>query len=361
MDIIDDLPNDLKYTIKDIVIDYRNKQKFIRDNIKKHTFYIKKIFTRKKRGNFSLYVYVYIIDNFIYGNCFTDSGGYWYGVSKNIRCIPIMPFRENKKDLKKLARNMKDILNEYILYTYNICAKDFQKAYKHEYELDCTDWKKSVIDNKTCRITKKKDKLKTKDVYKGLCELWFPNLDLMESIDMLKNDNVYIHRDTDFNLEDDLYEIESYPICEPFAYRDLVMMQKKLPIIYSLLEKNDKLYSIYMKLPDDIFELIKMNKKLEDIDTKYCKIHNIHKDENLHILHTLREVFIVYDPNDIEDRETFNTKVELIFDKYGIRDACWRYNCDSGYIIAPDMRNIRYTLELYQLKIIERKKNERNS
>jgi hypothetical protein len=40
MDIIQDLPNDLKYTIKDIVIDYRNK----------HSFGIKKIFDREIRG-----------------------------------------------------------------------------------------------------------------------------------------------------------------------------------------------------------------------------------------------------------------------------------------------------------------------
>jgi hypothetical protein len=325
MDIIHKLPNDLKDTIKDIVIDYRDKQKFIKDSIKDHTFSIEKIFDRE-RGPFYLYCNMHITDNFIYASCYTQCGGYWSGWDKDIKCIPIMPFTEDKREFKKLARIIKGIFDEYIVYIYHIGKSNFTESTKCEYKLTYTDWEKSIIDNKICEITKEKDKLKTKDLYKALCELWFPNLDFMENIDMLKNADIYDNEDTQFNMEDSLHDMGSYTISDPISYSDLIMIQKELPIIYSLLEKNDKLYSTYIKLPDDIIELMRMKERFEDADNYY----KIHTDTNPS---RLCDGEIIYDADFIEDKETFNSKVEIIFDKYKIQHTGWR--ADSGYSIIP--------------------------
>jgi hypothetical protein len=338
MDIIQDLPNDLKDTIKDIVRDYKDKQKFIRDNIKKHSFYIQKKFSRETRGPFYLYCNMHITDNFIYGSCYTECGGYWSGWDKDIRCIPIMPFTEDKREFKKMARIIKGIFDEYIVYIYHRGTRNFTESTKCEYKLTYTDWEKSIINSKICDIKKKQNKLKTKDIYKSLCELWLPNLDFMESIDILKEQDVYIHEDTQFNMEDSLHDIGSYPISDPITYSDLIMIQKELPIIYSLLEKYDKLYSTYVKLPDDIIELMRMKERFEDADSNYYKIHT---DTNPS---RLCDGEIIYDANFIEDKETFNSKVEIIFDKYKIQNTGWR--ADSGYSIIPYLIEIiKYYLE----------------
>jgi hypothetical protein len=338
MDIIQDLPNDLKYTIKDIVIDYRNKQKFIKNDIKKHSFGIKKIFDREIRGSFSLATYVYIIDNFIYIDCYTNCGSYWEGGGKNIECIPIMPFTENKQELKKLARIIKDILHEYIIYTYHHGKTNFIESTKCEYKFVYTDWKQSIINKKICDIDKKQNKLKTKDVYKGLCELWFPNLDSIKNINILKDQDIYVRENTQFKLNDHVHDLGSYYIYEPFTDSDLIMMQEEFPIVYSLLEKNDKLYSIYMKLPDDIIELMKMKQRFDYVDYKYYEEHL----DTIQYISQYKE--IIYDEDYIEDKETFNSKVEMIFYKYWISDEYWRYNYDSGYIKIPDMRILRESL-----------------
>jgi hypothetical protein len=338
MDIIHKLPNDLKDTIKDIVIDYRNKQKFIRDNIKKHSFGIEKTFYRKTRCSFSLTIYLHIKDNYIYGNCYTNWGSYWKEEEKHIECIPIMPFTQNKQELKKLARIIKNILHEYIIYTYHHEKTNFKESTKCEYKFVYTDWKQSIINNKICNIEKKQNKLKTKDVYKGLCELWLPNLDFMGSINILKEQDVYIRENTQFELRDHVHDLGSYYIYEPFKYSDLIMMQKEFPIIYSLLEKNDKLYSIYIKLPDDIIELERMKERFEYVDYKYYEEHI----DTIQYISPYKE--ILYDENYIEDKDTFNSKVEMIFYKYWISDEYWRYNYESGYIKIPDMRIFRESL-----------------
>ena len=149
----------------------------------------------------------------------------WYNGCEEILCIPLAHISTN---VKRVAPIIKRVFAEYIKHLYIIGKNNFKKSKQNEYHIG--------IGNEN--ITYK----------------WLRNRILWKYLKLMKAKC----NPEEFCISDKFRDIFSIDIREPFHYTELVHIKEDYPVIYSLLEANDQLFSKYRILRHEHRELTRI-------------------------------------------------------------------------------------------------------
>jgi hypothetical protein len=222
---------------------------------------------------------------------------------------------KSKKDVPKLVKLWKSIYSEYLKYNYSSGDYSFKDPKDNWYEIQDDPTKhRKLRDRMLCNLIKKE---------------WFSENNLKPL-----NDSKY-HKYR-FQLNDSCHSMGSYDICEPYSHNDLIDIQKNLPTVYECLERNNQLWSSYIKLNPGMKKYIKyllmMDDAINDYHKKYdIPVYDLHNPE--------KNIFHGYDG--LPSPEIFNAEVEFIIKDELKLDcySCGRW-CATGYICMPELSEI---------------------
>ena len=183
-------------------------------------------FSNKGTCSFLLYFDVFIKDDLYCMNMSVSPYVAWYNGCEEISCIPLAHISTS---VKRVAPIIKRVFAEYIKHLYIIGKSNFKKSKQSEYHVEIGDDK-----------TVKNSRLRNRTLWKYL-----------KLIKAKCNHE-------EFCISDKFRDIFSIDIREPFHYTELVRIREDYPVIYSLLEANDQLFSKYRKLRHEHRELTRI-------------------------------------------------------------------------------------------------------
>lgn len=279
------------------------------------------MFTGNDRVNeFTMYSSIhYDKFNVVWCSCNINMG-FWCGTAYDFVDIPLMCLK-SKKDIPKLVKLWKRVYSEYLKYNYVSGDYSFKDPKDNWYEIQDDPTKhRKLRDRMLCNLIEKE---------------WFSENNLKPLND---SDDTYFHKyhKYRFQLNDSCHSMGSYDVCEPYSHNDLIDIHKNLPTVYECLEKNNQLWSSYIKLNPGMKKYIKyllmMNDAISDYRKKYGDlVYDLHNPE--------KNIFHGYDG--LPSPEIFNVEVEsIIKDELNIKYYNKSFSCATEYICMPELSEI---------------------